>query len=96
MADICREHDWSMDFMHDGLFVGKPFRAFNVIDDFNRDAFTIAIDTSLTSERVMRELDKLIEWRGKPEYHMENSTTPKRPAPSLPHSNRIVIVIGNL
>lgn len=57
---------WSMDFMHDGLFQGKTFRAFNVIDDFNREVLTIAIDTSLTSERVIRELDKLIEWRGKP------------------------------
>ena len=59
---------WSMDFMHDGLFEGKPFRSFNVIDDFNREALTIAIDTSLTSQRVIRELDKLIEWRGKPEH----------------------------
>src|SRR5690606_11980549 len=57
---------WSMDFMHDGLFQGKTFRSFNVIDDFNREVLTIAIDTSLTSERVIRELDKLIEWRGKP------------------------------
>lgn len=57
-----------MDFMHDGLFQGKPFRAFNVIDDFNREVLTIAIDTSLTSERVIRELGKLIEWRGRPEY----------------------------
>src|SRR5690606_19411470 len=58
---------WSMDFMHDGLFQGRSFRAFNVIDDFNREVLTIAIDTSLTSDRVKRELDKLIEWRGKPE-----------------------------
>lgn len=27
---------WSMDFMHDGLINGKSFRAFNVIDDYNR------------------------------------------------------------
>jgi hypothetical protein len=52
--------------MHDGLFQGKSFRAFNVIDDFNREVLTIAIDTSLTSERVIREFDKLIEWRDKP------------------------------
>jgi putative transposase len=58
---------WSMDFVHDGLFQGKPFRAFNVIDDFNREVLTISIDTSLTSLRVIRELNKLIEWRGKPE-----------------------------
>lgn len=58
---------WSMDFMHDGLINGKSFRAFNVIDDFNREALNITLDTSLTSQRVIRELEKLIEWRGKPE-----------------------------
>jgi putative transposase len=57
-----------MDFMHDGLFQGKTFRSFNVIDDFNREVLTISIDTSLTSQRVIRELDKLIDWRGTPEY----------------------------
>lgn len=58
---------WSMDFMHDGLINGKTFRSFNVIDDFNREALNITLDTSLTSSRVIRELEKVIEWRGKPE-----------------------------
>ena len=58
---------WSMDFVHDGLFQGKSFRSFNVIDDFNREVLTISIDTSLTSLRVIRELSRLLEWRGKPE-----------------------------
>lgn len=58
---------WSIDFMHDGLINGKTFRSFNVLDDFNREALNITIDTSLTSRRVIRELDKLIDWRGKPE-----------------------------
>ncbi len=58
---------WSMDFVHDGLFQGKTFRSFNVIDDFNREVLAISIDTSLTSLRVIRELNKLLEWRGKPE-----------------------------
>lgn len=57
---------WSMDFMHDGLINGVKFRSFNVIDDFNREALNITLDTSLTSKRVIRELEKLIEWRGKP------------------------------
>jgi putative transposase len=57
---------WSMDFVHDGLFQGKSFRCFNVIDDFNREVLTISIDTSLTSLRVIRELNRLLEWRGKP------------------------------
>ena len=28
---------WSMDFMHDTLASGRPFRTFNVLDDFARD-----------------------------------------------------------
>jgi putative transposase len=58
---------WSMDFMHDGLACGKPFRSFNVIDDFSREALNITIDTCLSSKRVIRELENLIDWRGKPE-----------------------------
>jgi putative transposase len=58
---------WSMDFMHDGLIDGKTFRSFNIIDDFNREALCIELDKSLTSARVIRELSKLIQWRGKPQ-----------------------------
>ncbi|MEL6676861.1 MAG: IS3 family transposase [Bacteroidota bacterium] len=57
---------WSMDFMHDSLSYGKTFRTLNVIDDFNREVLNIVIDTSIGSKRVVRELDQLIEWRGKP------------------------------
>jgi putative transposase len=59
--------NWSMDFMSDSLIVGRPFRSFNVIDDFNREVLSITLDTSLSSERIIRELSQLIEWRGKPE-----------------------------
>ena len=57
---------WSMDFMHDQLQDGRSFRLFNVIDDFNREALGIEIDFSLPSERVIRALNQIIEWRGKP------------------------------
>ena len=57
---------WSMDFMHDQLSDGRSYRLFNVIDDFNREALSIDIDLSLPSERVVRALDQIIEWRGKP------------------------------
>ena len=57
---------WSMDFMHDQLSDGRCFRTFNVIDDFNREGLCIDVDFSLPSERVIRALDQVIEWRGKP------------------------------
>lgn len=53
--------------MHDTLANGKTIRALNIIDDFNREVLSITIDTSLPSQRVIRELETLIDWRGKPE-----------------------------
>ena len=57
----------SMDFMHDTLSNGVNFRALNIMDDFSREALTITMDTSLTSKRVIRELDQLIAWHGAPQ-----------------------------
>ena len=57
---------WSMDFMHDRLSDGRSFRLFNVLDDYNREGLGIEIDLSLPSARVIRSLEQIIEWRGKP------------------------------
>lgn len=57
---------WSMDFMHDQLGDGRSIRLLNVIDDFNREALGIEVDFSLPSERVIRTLEQIIGWRGKP------------------------------
>ena len=57
---------WSMDFMHDQLRDGRSFRLFNVIDDHNREGLTIDADLSLPATRVIRALDQIIAWRGKP------------------------------
>jgi putative transposase len=66
MVPISINQVWSMDFMHDQLQDGRSFRLFNVIDDFNRESLGIEIDLSLPSERVIRALNQIIEWRGKP------------------------------
>ena len=47
---------WSMDFMSDSLLSGRKFRVLNLLDDFNREAFAIEVDTSLRAERVIRVL----------------------------------------
>jgi putative transposase len=57
---------WSMDFMHDQLHDGRCFRLFNVIDDFNRESLGIEVDLSLPAQRVIRSLNQIIAWRGKP------------------------------
>ena len=57
---------WSMDFRHDQLADGRSIRLFNVIDDFNWEGLCIDVDFSLPSERAVRSLDQVIEWRGAP------------------------------
>ncbi len=58
---------WSADFMSDTLYTGKRFRTFNVIEDFNREALQIEIDTSLTSKRLIRVFERLKLERGLPD-----------------------------
>jgi len=57
---------WSMDFMSDSLCDGRTIRTFNVIDDYSREGLAIDVDLSLPSARVIRSLERVIEWRGKP------------------------------
>lgn len=52
--------------MQDALRDGRSFRTLNVIDDSNRKALWIEVDTSLLAERVVRVLEQLLAWRTKP------------------------------
>ena len=58
---------WSADFMSDALYNGVRFRTFNVLDDFNREALAIEIDTSLPSQRLVRVFEQLKSERGLPD-----------------------------
>lgn len=50
---------WSTDFVSDALSHGERFRTFNFIDDFNREALAIEIDTSLRTKRKILILERL-------------------------------------
>jgi putative transposase len=58
---------WSADFMSDSLYYGNRFRTFNVIDDFNREAVAIEIDTSITAKRLIRVFERIKLYRALPE-----------------------------
>ena len=57
---------WSLDFVHDQLATGRRFRVLNIVDDVTRECLAAVPDTSISGRRVVRELSRLIAWRGKP------------------------------
>jgi putative transposase len=57
---------WSMDFMSDALTDGTKIRSFNIVDDYNKEALTLDISTSLPTTRVIKSLTQIIEQKGKP------------------------------
>ena len=57
---------WSLDFVSDTLSDGRRFRILAVIDDCSRECLALLVDTSISGARVARQLDQIIELRGKP------------------------------
>lgn len=58
---------WSADFVSDALACSRRFRTFNVVDDFNREARHIEVDTSITSQRLVRIFEQLQRDHGLPQ-----------------------------
>jgi putative transposase len=58
---------WSLDFIHDSRRGGRRFRALTVVDDFSRECPAIAVDTSISGQRVTRVLEELAQLTGLPQ-----------------------------
>ena len=58
---------WSMDFIHDKLWLGKRFRVLSIVDTYTRECLGLEVDTSLGGERVKRVLEAISQQRGLPE-----------------------------
>jgi putative transposase len=59
--------EWAMDFIVDGLATGRMVRILSVVDAYTRECLALEADTCLSSGRVTRVLERLIEERGRPE-----------------------------
>ncbi|MBA5864778.1 MAG: hypothetical protein GDA65_19020 [Nitrospira sp. CR1.1] len=53
--------------MRDTLYDGRRFRTLNIHDEGVREGLTIEVDTSLPAERVVRVLEQVVAWRGRPQ-----------------------------
>jgi len=59
--------------MSDSLSTGRAIRTLNIMDDYNREALWIEVDTSLPAERVVRVLENILLWRATPkQIRMDN------------------------
>ena len=66
---------WSLDFVSDQLTDGRRFRILTVIDNCTRECLALVADTSLSGTRVARELDVIIQQRGRPETIVSDNGT---------------------
>jgi len=66
---------WSLDFVSDALSDGRRFRILCIVDDFSREALATAVDRSLSGHRLVRELDRLIGLRGRPDMIVSDNGT---------------------
>lgn len=66
---------WSLDFVSDQMTDGRRFRILAVVDDCTRECLALIPDTSISGRRVARELDAILERRGKPETIVSDNGT---------------------
>ncbi len=66
---------WSLDFLADSFGAPRKFRILAVNDDCCRENLCLAADTSISGERVARELDALVRLYGKPACIVSNNGT---------------------
>jgi putative transposase len=54
-----RDQAWSMDFVHDQLASGRPFRILTVIDQWSRESVLVEANVALTGQSVVEALETL-------------------------------------
>ena len=66
---------WWLGFVTDTLVIGRRFRILTLVDDLTRECLGLVVDTSLTGLRVVRELDHIVETRGRPRMIVSDNGT---------------------
>lgn len=74
-CDLRLNQRWSMDFVSDTFRASFRFRILAVNDDCRRESLALIADTSISGDRVTRELDALVRLYGKPESIVTDNGT---------------------
>ena len=61
-------HVWSVDFVHDKLSSGRPYKMLTVLDEYTREALCVAVRSRMSANDVLEALYPLILERGRPVY----------------------------
>jgi len=69
-------HVWSVDFVHDKLSNGRPYKMLTVLDEYTREALCVKVATSMGSSEVLEALYPLLLERGTP-MHIRSDNGPE-------------------
>lgn len=64
---VRQNQEWALDFVADTTGTGRGIRVLTIVDAFTRECLELEVDSSLSSRRVTRTLERIIEQRGTPE-----------------------------
>ena len=80
-------HVWSVDFVHDKLSNGRPYKMLSVLDEYTREALSVTVATRMGAAEVLDALYPLLLRRGKPEYLDPTTGRNSRQHPFVTGSN---------
>jgi putative transposase len=81
---------WTVDFLQDQTASGQKLRLLTVTDEFTRESLAIGMGTSLTAERVVETLSRVIAERGTAPLYLRSDNGPEFVALALRGSCRAV------
>ena len=69
-------HIWSIDFVHDKLSNGRPYKMLTVLDEYTREALCVSVAAKMGSADVLEVLYPLLLIHGKP-THIRSDNGPE-------------------
>lgn len=61
-------HIWAIDFVHDKLSNGRSYKMLTVLDEYTREALSVAVRPKMNANDVLDALHPLLMKHGKPEF----------------------------